>query len=39
VLTVATHLPLILAGLLVWFFVCARHRRGPWATHWSRSVR
>jgi hypothetical protein len=26
VLTVLTHLPLLLVGLLVWFFVIARHR-------------
>jgi hypothetical protein len=37
VLTVATHLPLILAGVLVWFFVVGRHRRGSRPGHWSRS--
>jgi hypothetical protein len=26
VLTVVTHLPLLLAGLLLWFFVVSRHR-------------
>jgi hypothetical protein len=31
VLSVATHLPLILAGLLVWFFVMGRHRRRAWS--------
>jgi hypothetical protein len=36
-LTVVTHLPLILAGLLVWFFVVGRHRRGSRAGQWSRS--
>ena len=36
-LTVVTHLPLILAGFLVWFFVVGRHRRGSRAPHWSRS--
>ena len=35
VLTVATHLPLILAGVLVLLFVSARRRRH----HWSRSLR
>jgi hypothetical protein len=34
-LTVATHLPLILIGLLVWFFVVGRHRRRGWHRHWS----
>jgi hypothetical protein len=36
-LTVVTHLPLILAGFLVWFFVVGRHRRGSRAGQWSRS--
>jgi Domain of unknown function (DUF1707) len=35
VLTVLTHVPLILAGLLVLFFVGARRRR----RHWSRWAR
>jgi hypothetical protein len=36
VLTVVTHLPLILAGALVLCFVMSR-RRGSWrARHWSR---
>jgi hypothetical protein len=38
-LTVVTHLPLILLGAMVWLLVVARHRRGPWQAHWSRSVR
>ncbi|WP_296605899.1 DUF1707 domain-containing protein [Nocardioides sp.] len=36
VLTVLTHLPLILAGVLVMFFVLGRHRRPARARHWSR---
>jgi hypothetical protein len=32
VLTVTTHVPFILAGVLVWFFVGARHRRRHWST-------
>jgi hypothetical protein len=36
-LTVVTHLPLILAGFLVWFFVVGRRRRGSRAGQWSRS--
>ena len=34
-LTVATHLPLILAGLLVWLFIVVRHRRHGWNHGWS----
>lgn len=37
VLTVLTHLPLILAGLVVLFFVTSRHRRPARARYWSRS--
>ncbi len=33
VLTVVTHLPLVLLGLLVWFFV-ARTRRGHYPRRW-----
>lgn len=36
VLTVLTHLPLILAGALVVFFVLGRRRRPARARHWSR---
>ncbi|HEY0905164.1 MAG TPA: DUF1707 domain-containing protein [Marmoricola sp.] len=36
VLTVLTHLPLILAGVLVMFFVLGRRRRPARAHHWSR---
>ncbi len=36
VLTVLTHLPLILAGVLVMFFVLGRRRRSLRAGHWSR---
>lgn len=36
VLTVLTHLPLILAGVLVMFFVLGRHRRPVRTRHWSR---
>ena len=36
VLTVVTHLPLILAGALVVFFVLGRRRGGVRARHWSR---
>ena len=36
VLTVVTHLPLVLAGLLVAFFVCGRHRGHARRGHWSR---
>ncbi|ABL84106.1 MULTISPECIES: DUF1707 domain-containing protein [unclassified Nocardioides] len=36
VLTVLTHLPLILAGLLVAWFVMSRHRRFARARQWSR---
>jgi hypothetical protein len=36
VLAVATHLPLVLAGLLAWCFVASRHRRAPATRHWSR---
>ena len=36
VLTVVTHLPLILVGLVVACFVFGRHRRGSRAQHWSR---
>ncbi|HYF72129.1 MAG TPA: DUF1707 domain-containing protein [Nocardioides sp.] len=36
VLTVLTHLPVILAGALVVFFVLGRHRRPSRARHWSR---
>ena len=39
VLTVATHLPLIVAGVLVWFFVVGRHRRGSRAGRWSSPMR
>jgi hypothetical protein len=34
VITVITHLPLILIGLLVWFFLVARHRNRHHARHW-----
>lgn len=36
VLTVLTHLPLILAGILVVLFVKSHHRRAVRARHWSR---
>ncbi len=36
VLTVVTHLPLILIGLVVAFFVFGRRRGGARAQHWSR---
>lgn len=39
VLTVVTHLPLILAGVLVAFFVMSRHRRAARAGQWSRWAR
>jgi Domain of unknown function (DUF1707) len=38
-LTIATHLPLILAGVVVWFLVVGRPRRRSWGHDWSRSVR
>jgi len=38
-LTVVTHLPVILLGAMVWFFVVGRHRRRPTPGHWSRSGR
>ena len=34
VFTVLTHLPIILIGLLVWFFVISRHRRHSDARRW-----
>ena len=34
VFTVLTHLPIILIGLLVWFFVISRHRRHHTARRW-----
>ena len=36
VLTVLTHVTLIVAGVLVVFFVLGRHRRPARARHWSR---
>ena len=36
VLTVLTHLPLIVAGVLVAFFVLSRRRGPARARHWSR---
>lgn len=39
VLTVVTHLPLILAGALVTLFVMSRHRRAARAGQWSRWAR
>jgi hypothetical protein len=36
VLTIATHLPLLVAGVLIWYFVAGRHRRHSRARHWSR---
>ena len=34
VFTVLTHLPIILIGLLVWFFVISRHRRHHTVRRW-----
>jgi Flp pilus assembly protein TadB len=34
VLTIATHLPLVLLGVLVWFFVISRHRRRDVSRRW-----
>ncbi|MEP9363084.1 DUF1707 domain-containing protein [Nocardioides sp. CN2-186] len=39
VLTVVTHLPVILVGLAVVWFVLSRHRGRSRAPHWSRSPR
>ena len=39
VLTVVTHVPLILLGVLVAFFVFGRHRRPAGPPHWSRPGR
>lgn len=36
VLTVVTHVPVILGGGLVAMFVFARHRRSVWHRRWSR---
>jgi hypothetical protein len=36
VLTIVTHVPLILAGLLVLLFVSARHRRPVRGHGWPR---
>lgn len=34
-ITVATHLPVILVGLLVWCFLATRRNAGPWTHGWS----
>ena len=34
VITVLTHIPIILIGLLVWFFVVPRLRRGVTVRRW-----
>lgn len=36
VITVVTHVPVILAGGLVLLFVLGRHRRASWDRRWSR---
>jgi hypothetical protein len=33
VLAIATHLPLLVAGVLIWYLVVGRHRRHPRARH------
>ena len=36
VLTIVTHVPFILAGVLVAIFVASRRRRMAWDRHWPR---